>query len=1571
MQDESTLSFNYNQTLQVSDSIFEKSVNDSAFETNLKTRQKETNLDDTMKSEMPAKNSLSKVTVREQDELIRELKKECFGLKMRIFYMEERLHNTFDTSTGDMIKKNVELKVMIEELKQENSVKTDLLAKASLAMEQLTAAKMHDEKNESLQVILAKKIKKIESLKKQCSITKEKLNIAQSKLEEKESKEEKLQKALDDISDGFEALKTRKHEDEEVLKSMIKELEETIADKENTIDSLKMKTALLEKDNTMFRTTLSKIEIEKEKSAEVFQEQIKQLSASLNEKSKESKLLEIELNIKEDTLKNAKEELYQANSHANYDLNKFNTQLLQNEKEIEKLKLLLEAKDKDFVIVSKQLQVNEDEIKTLHLQLQSKDKDLLIVSKQLQVNEDEIKTLHLQLQSKDKDLVFLANSKLELQRLLDEYDQRFIEEQMKRDEQLAEEVARLKVNKTKADLSRQLKIAELESLCQKLEREKVHFELNYQKLKKDFETFQELSNIEKNQLVLEWESKLKQEKDFQKQKHNEDQKKSEEWLAEEISKFKVSKAKTEISRQLKIAELESLCQKLDKEKVQVELSYQNMKEELKKVQELSTKEKKQLEEEWEKKLKQEKDLHMNLQECIKDLTEKININEQEIKNLHELQKCNIEEKKKLIGINQHFVTAEDQLKKVNSQLVAMKKKYEKAEESFKEKLKEKEILISELQKKNSVASLSGPLIEKLESLFNITEEEKQKYMQLNLKIMNNRHPESQLNLLEHELSEVEFMRKKLLEHFRALLHEYPLKNTQQDTDFLQSFEGSINDFNHHSTIKTSHREQILEAFLLNKENELDEKKNRINMLENEKSILACELDELREQKTEEISLNQLKENNEKSQTLINELKNQLSVDQTNSHEEKDRLKNDVKELCNINKRLRKKIKDLSQKYQKIVDENHRLLEVQNKAEQQIQMLNDKLATELSCNKKLENELHIVKNEFNFCSEHLRSYENLNKHLQQQLDDQKKAYEIQLKVLASDLLQLQTNKTNDSVQLNTSTVIGFEFIINELKAKILESKHEIDSLSKELENLKKINLQNVNDLEQSKTTIIALNSEIFSLKADLSKKTINYDILRLQEEVKHFKESNQTLELQNNFEAQKITNENSESEKDTVLNNLGSQIDSFSPVHTSSKHSLSPLNHQFSQTVDKSILMPIDNTIALHIEEMRKLQRHLQFAIQNNDVLKNKLEDRLYLIEKEASSLNDPHLRVTLFRENDGMRAKIQELDQQCQQLKREINMLQVERENIKAENKRLHAQIHDLNQLAFTLKSEMQVHDHLVQKADKITKTTDIDKELMVGLLGDIKDLKEKLKHAVTVDNQLRNKLQEKLERLPSAASFDETEPSTRRALFCSKDWLVTNKLDRDFALLNETPTKDNDVSVQYPSSNDNSMVSDALSREKLLKRHVNDLLTLSINIEIKLTVTDEKRAIEIRKNIMEINATPKEVAQILLVFKKSNQSRTLTNKDSLEITSLKNELRRLKKILCSKEKFITKTLNMIENNILWKETMNQSLMKKLIKARDMLKTTNNNLKIKASSREHSSSSLTSPITETHTNNIF
>ena len=297
----------------------------------------------------------------------------------------------------------------------------------------------------------------------------------------------------------------------------------------------------------------------------------------------------------------------------------------------------------------------------------------------------------------------------------------------------------------------------------------------------------------------------------------------------------------------------------------------------------------------------------------------------------------------------------------------------------------------------------------------------------------------------------------------------------------------------------------------------------INILENEKDNLLCELGKLKEL-TENSDLNKLKENFEKSQTLIIELKNQLTADQANSLDEKEHLKNDVRELCNINKRLRKKIKDVSQKHQQLMHENHALLEVQSKSEQQTQIINEKIATELSLNKRLENELDIMKNNFHICSEQLHSYENLNRRMQQQLEDQKKAYEIQLKVLATELSQLQSNMKimDESAQLKGPTVLSFEFIINELKAKISASNREIDCLSKELE--KKSSLLSNNSLEKLNATITTLNSHINSLKAELSKASVeHHEFLHLQEEVKTLKESKLDLE-QHKVEAQKAINE---------------------------------------------------------------------------------------------------------------------------------------------------------------------------------------------------------------------------------------------------------------------------------------------------------------------------------------------------------------------------------------------------------------------------------------------------------------
>ncbi|XP_063115998.1 CDK5 regulatory subunit-associated protein 2 isoform X3 [Cavia porcellus] len=68
---------------------------------------------------------------------ITELKKENFNLKLRIYFLEERMQQEFDGPTEHIYKTNIELKVEVESLKRELHEKEQLLIKASKAVESL------------------------------------------------------------------------------------------------------------------------------------------------------------------------------------------------------------------------------------------------------------------------------------------------------------------------------------------------------------------------------------------------------------------------------------------------------------------------------------------------------------------------------------------------------------------------------------------------------------------------------------------------------------------------------------------------------------------------------------------------------------------------------------------------------------------------------------------------------------------------------------------------------------------------------------------------------------------------------------------------------------------------------------------------------------------------------------------------------------------------------------------------------------------------------------------------------------------------------------------------------------------------------------------------------------------------------------------------------------------------------------------------------------------------------------------------------------------------------------------
>ncbi|KAI1904758.1 hypothetical protein AGOR_G00008990 [Albula goreensis] len=77
------------------------------------------------------------LTMKDYENQITGLKKENFNLKLRIYFMEERMQQKFDDSTEDIFKTNIELKVELESMKRELAEKQELLVSASKALESL------------------------------------------------------------------------------------------------------------------------------------------------------------------------------------------------------------------------------------------------------------------------------------------------------------------------------------------------------------------------------------------------------------------------------------------------------------------------------------------------------------------------------------------------------------------------------------------------------------------------------------------------------------------------------------------------------------------------------------------------------------------------------------------------------------------------------------------------------------------------------------------------------------------------------------------------------------------------------------------------------------------------------------------------------------------------------------------------------------------------------------------------------------------------------------------------------------------------------------------------------------------------------------------------------------------------------------------------------------------------------------------------------------------------------------------------------------------------------------------
>ncbi|KAK3524591.1 hypothetical protein QTP70_029906 [Hemibagrus guttatus] len=78
------------------------------------------------------------MTMKDYENQITALKKENFNLKLRIYFLEERVQQKCDDSTEEIYKTNIELKVEVESMKRDLAEKQELLVSASKALESLS-----------------------------------------------------------------------------------------------------------------------------------------------------------------------------------------------------------------------------------------------------------------------------------------------------------------------------------------------------------------------------------------------------------------------------------------------------------------------------------------------------------------------------------------------------------------------------------------------------------------------------------------------------------------------------------------------------------------------------------------------------------------------------------------------------------------------------------------------------------------------------------------------------------------------------------------------------------------------------------------------------------------------------------------------------------------------------------------------------------------------------------------------------------------------------------------------------------------------------------------------------------------------------------------------------------------------------------------------------------------------------------------------------------------------------------------------------------------------------------------
>ncbi|XP_043914752.1 myomegalin-like isoform X2 [Protopterus annectens] len=187
-------------------------------------------------------------TMKDYENQITDLKKENFNLKLRIYFLEERIQQQFDNSCEEIYRTNIELKVELESLKQDLHEKQKLLIKASKAVESLSGnrdneiRRVKDEAQRELQKIKDDFSHRINLLEKANKASKEDMEKAFAVTEQEKIRNMGLQKELNAVLKANSSHSAIPPEMNHLLQEkdrLIEHLQQVLHSKDETIEQLK------------------------------------------------------------------------------------------------------------------------------------------------------------------------------------------------------------------------------------------------------------------------------------------------------------------------------------------------------------------------------------------------------------------------------------------------------------------------------------------------------------------------------------------------------------------------------------------------------------------------------------------------------------------------------------------------------------------------------------------------------------------------------------------------------------------------------------------------------------------------------------------------------------------------------------------------------------------------------------------------------------------------------------------------------------------------------------------------------------------------------------------------------------------------------------------------------------------------------------------------------------------------------------------------------------------------------------------------------------------------------------